>query len=292
MASDTLDPLSLPALTTQAWQMSYGERAALEGLVSQIAPKLAVEIGTAEGGSLKRIAAHADEVHSFDLEPPPEDVAKLENVTFHTGDSHQLLGAFLDRMAEQQRSIDFVLIDGDHSADGVRRDVLDVVASDSVTSAVIVLHDTLNPEVRRGIEAAEPARHPKVALFELDLVPGYLARREPYRLQLWGGLGLIVVDVDRRRESGSAVQDDRFHELFRVLRPTVEVMAELERRGMKLDRLSGEDLEAALRHELLESRTERERLAARLEAIESSRGWRVVLALRELRHTILKRSAG
>lgn len=291
MASKILDPLSLPALKTQAWQMSYGERAALEGLVSQIAPKLAVEIGTAEGGSLKRIAAHADEVHSFDLVPPPEDVAKLDNVTFHTGDSHQLLGAFLDRMAEQQRSIDFVLIDGDHSADGVRRDVVDVLDSDSVTSAVIVLHDTLNPEVRQGIEAAEPARHPKVVLFELDLVPGYLARREPYRLQLWGGLGLIVVDAGHRRASSSAVQDDRFHELFRVLRPTVEVMAELEARGVKLDRLSGEDVEAALRHELLESSTERVRLAARLEAIESSRGWRAVLALRELRRIIFKRSA-
>jgi hypothetical protein len=65
---------------------------------------------------------------------------------------------------------------------------------------------------------------------------------------------MIVVDSDRRSKSGSAVQDQRFDELFRVLRPTVGVMAELEARGMKLDSLSGTDVEAALRRELLESR--------------------------------------
>jgi cephalosporin hydroxylase len=173
MESASLDPLSLPFVAAQAWQMSYGERAALEGIVSQVAPKLAVEIGTAEGGSLKRIAAHSDEVHSFDLVPPVGEVAQLQNVTFHTGDSHTLLSAFLERIAGEQRSIDFVLVDGDHSADGVRLDVLDILNSDAVSRAVVVLHDTLNPEVRLGIESAQPAGHPKVALNELDLVPGY-----------------------------------------------------------------------------------------------------------------------
>lgn len=281
MASEAERPFALPMLSSQVWQMSYGERAALEGIVSQVAPKLAVEIGTAEGGSLRRIAAHSDEVHSFDLVPPLEDVAQLDNVTFHIGDSHQLLSEFLSRLADERRSIDFVLIDGDHSADGVRRDILDVLDSDAVTKTVITLHDTLNPEVRRGIEAAEAARHPKVALYELDLVPGYLARREPFRLQLWGGLGLIVVDADRRRESPATVRDDRFHELFRVVRPMVDVMGEIEARGEKLDSLNGEQLEAALRREITEPGAQKGRPAAR--AIERARGSRLFLALRELR---------
>lgn len=273
-------------LSSHVWQMSYGERAALEGIVSQVAPRLALEIGTAEGGSLRRIAAHSEEVHSFDLVPPADDIAQLDNVTFHTGDSHRLLGEFLSRLADERRSIDFVLIDGDHSADGVRRDILDVLDSNAVTKTVITLHDTLNPEVRRGIEAAEAARHPKVALYELDLTPGYLARREPFRLQLWGGLGLIVVDADRRRESPATVRDDRFHELFRVVRPMVDVMADMEARGEKLDLLGGEQLEAALRREIAEPGADRERLAARLHAIERSRAWRLIVALRELRDRV------
>jgi hypothetical protein len=280
MASDTQDPLPVLVPARPAWQMSGGERIALEGLLSQVSPKLAVEIGTAEGGSLRRIAAHSDEVHSFDLVAPADDLAVLENVTFHTGDSHQLLGEFLAQAAAERRSIDFVLIDGDHSADGVRRDILDVLGSDAVTSTVIVLHDTLNPEVRRGIEAAEVASHPKVARYELDLVAGYLVRREPFRLQMWGGLGLIVLDAGHRPPK---VSDDGFHELYRVLRPSVDVMAELERRGTRLDGLSGEELEDMLRREAAASRAERDRLAARLESIEESRGWRLVMAARDLR---------
>ena len=39
--------------------MSFGERAALEGVVAQVRPRLAVEIGTAAGGSLARIARYS-----------------------------------------------------------------------------------------------------------------------------------------------------------------------------------------------------------------------------------------
>jgi Methyltransferase domain len=278
--------MTLPAFAPRAWQMSYGERCAFEGLLAQTKPRLAVEIGTAEGGSLQRIATHSDEVHSFDLVPPLDEVAALANVTFHTGDSHRLVPEFLARAAEQALSIDFVLIDGDHSAEGVRRDIIDVLGSDAVKRTVIVLHDTLNPEVRRGIEAAAIAQHPKVALFELDLVPGYLARREPYRLQLWGGLGLVVVDAEYRQRSPGTVRDDRFHELSGVIRPTVELMQTIEARGTALDGLASDEVEFELRSALTEMVTERDRLAARLNSIERSRGWRLVLVYRQLRNLI------
>lgn len=44
------------------WQMSLGERAAFEGVLAQLRAKLAVEIGTADGGSLERIATYGAEV--------------------------------------------------------------------------------------------------------------------------------------------------------------------------------------------------------------------------------------
>jgi hypothetical protein len=298
----------LPVVYAAPWQMSYGERLAFEGVLAQAAPRLAVEIGTAEGGSLRRIAAHSEEVHSFDLVPPLPEVETLANVTFHTGDSHTLVPDFLAEMARQERSIDFVLIDGDHSADGVRRDIEDVLGSDAITHTVIVLHDTLNPEVRQGIVAADIAAHPKVALFELDLVPGYVARREPYRLQMWGGLGLVVVDADQREATPEMVLDTRFHELFAVLRPAVGVLAQMEANGTALDELPGADVEAALQGELashqgalaaLEDpalRTELARalaaeaqLAHRLHMIETSRGWRTVMLLRSVRDLLRRR---
>jgi hypothetical protein len=98
------------------WQMSLGERAALEGVLSQLQPELAIEIGSMEGACLRRIAAHAREAHSFDLNPP--SLPQPDNVTLHTGDSHALLPPFLADLAERGRNVDFVAVDGDHSAEG------------------------------------------------------------------------------------------------------------------------------------------------------------------------------
>src|SRR5690242_11209014 len=82
------------------WQMSFGERAALEGVLAQRRPRLSIEIGTAEGGSLARIAAHSEITHSFDLVLPPQEIRDLPGVTLHTGDSHELLPRLLAELAE------------------------------------------------------------------------------------------------------------------------------------------------------------------------------------------------
>src|SRR3954471_20197313 len=147
--------------------LSFGERAALEGVLAQARPRLAIEIGTAEGGSLARIAAHSDEVHSFDLVPPGDVARGLENVTFHTGDSHALLPELLARFAEEGRNVDFALVDGDHSADGVHQDMRDLLDSPALAQSVILAHDTANPMVREGLDRVHYAGYPKVAYVEL-----------------------------------------------------------------------------------------------------------------------------
>lgn len=182
----------LPFVNDAPWQMSFGERAALEGLLAQLRPELALEIGTAEGGSLSRIAAHSGEVHSIDLVPPQLPVADEPHVRLHGGDSRERLPALLAEFAANGRNVDFVLIDGDHSADGVRADLEDVLASDAVRETVIVLHDTINEEVRRGIESVDFSAHAKIRLVDLDFVPGAVSIVTEYRGQLWGGLGVIV----------------------------------------------------------------------------------------------------
>ena len=81
----------LAMLSAGPWQMTIGERAGLEGVLAQLRPRLAIEIGTAEGGSLTRVAAYSDEVHSFDLVDPRLPVAELDHVHLHIGDGHLLL---------------------------------------------------------------------------------------------------------------------------------------------------------------------------------------------------------
>jgi hypothetical protein len=314
-------------LVSASWQMSYGERAALEGILAQLRPHLAVEVGTAEGGSLSRIAAYSEKVLSFDLVPPAAAVSELDNVTCHTGDSHVLLPQVLADLAAEGQAVDFVLVDGDHSAEGVQRDLQDLLASDATRLTVILVHDTMNDTVRAGVERVNLPRHPKVVLVELDWIPGYLARREPYRLQLWGGLGLVVVDSDRAFNAGQnrvdrsaillddrhlggrafqqlrdqgSVRDDRFHELVALVRPARDFMRALEEHGEQLDMRGASEIERCLRgrwqtdahSETIATLTDE--LARRDRTIldmQRSLSWRVTAPLRALKRSLVRLGA-
>lgn len=189
-------------LAHDPWQMTLGERAALEGLLARLAPALAIEIGTAEGGSTRCLARHCREIHSFDLAHPEGLTDELPGVIAHTGDSHVLLPAFLDRLTAAGRTVDFVLVDGDHTEDGARRDVEDLLASPAIRRTVIVTHDTANDAVRAGLLALRLEEHTAVAFADLDFVAGHLSATGPFAGQLWGGLGLIVVDPETRAWRG------------------------------------------------------------------------------------------
>jgi Methyltransferase domain len=181
-------------LARRNWQMALGERAAIEGLLAQLSPTLAIEIGTAQGGSLERIASHATEVHTFDMDCEV-DPADFANVTFHIGDSHVLLPAFLAELQARGRTVDFALVDGDHTARGAQRDVEDLLRSPAVRNAFIVLHDTMNEEVLEGLRRIDFAAYPNVVFRDLAFTQLFRDPARPLE-EAWGGLGLIVVDTD------------------------------------------------------------------------------------------------
>jgi hypothetical protein len=209
---------NLAALFDGPQQMSVGERAALEGFLELAKPALAIEIGRAEGGSLRRIAAHSAEVHSLDLDAPAPELTELQQVSFHTGDSHELLPRLLARLAEERRNVDLALVDGDHSAAGVRRDLQDLLDSPAVGRTLILIHDTANEEVRAGVERVDLDRTAKVVYADLDAVSGRLYRVEPLRNQLWGGLGLVVIDDGRSRPATEPAREQRSFDTATLLR--------------------------------------------------------------------------
>jgi hypothetical protein len=249
------------------WQMGFGERAAIVGILAELRPALAIEIGTAEGGSLRRIAEYSGEVHSFDLFEPDPDVRELENVTLHTGDSHALLPTLLAELAREGRNVDFVLVDGDHSAAGVAQDMRDLLNSPAIGRTVIVMHDSMNEEVRRGLDDVDYSAWPKVRYVELDCVAGFLFR-DPLENELWGGLALVVVDADRPREPGESPYQRRYHAHHPLMVSArdgrVQALAELD----------------ALRHELASTREDLERHRGWLASINASVSWRITAPLR------------
>jgi hypothetical protein len=173
--------------------MSLDERAALEGILVSTKPSLAVEIGTARGGSLERISMHSALVHSFDLARHPELTdERFPNVTFHTGDNHELLPIVLGDLAAAGATIDFVLVDGDHSARGVRRDLEDLLASPCTRKTVILIHDAMNERVRAGLEEVAWKSFESIQFLDLDFLMGRMFRGGSYSEELWGGFGLVI----------------------------------------------------------------------------------------------------
>lgn len=282
----------LPAFSPLPWQMSYGERSTIEGVLAMVEPALAIEIGRAEGGSLRRISAHAGEVISFDIVDPTPELAALPNVRALAGDSHAMLPAELARLADAGRNVDFVLVDGDHTTAGVHADMRDLLESPAIGQTVILMHDTLNEEVREGLEQIAYDSYAKVAWVDLDFVPGYVAQL-PARLgECWGGLGLVVVDSSGAFGAGGPIRSDDLFDQDKLVWPAARWI-----------RQAGEDARARLAQLSLVEDTavvqERERTAALaseverqrtwLRGIERSASWRLTSPLRLLKRRLRKR---
>lgn len=265
------------------WQMEPGERAALEGLLCQVRPELAIEIGTAEGGSLRLLAKYSGHVHSFDLTAAPQGVCDLTNVSVHTGNSHSLLAPALARLAAAGRNVDFVLVDGDHSADGVEQDVHDLLASDAVRETVIVLHDTMNDAVAAGLARIDVEAEPKITRFEPEFVAGRLHYRDDLHHQLWGGLGVMVVGADGSSATRPACAGEDVYSMYELVAPVRDALLAQERRHRSAGPSSVRDALAASRasdEELSRLRVELAELRRDFGRLASSRSWRITAPLR------------
>ena len=168
-------------------QLAWCERSAIAGLLALVRPKLSIEIG----GRLDPLAAHSGEVHAFDQVAPPPSLLGLAHVHFHTGDSDRLLADCLQRFVEEGRNVDFALVNGDRSGEGVHKNLVTLLESRATADTVIVLYNTMNEHVRSGIERAGVEGNQKVVAFEVNAIPGCLLMEGKSRGELCGGLGII-----------------------------------------------------------------------------------------------------
>ena len=190
------DSLLYPGKPTNAWQMSDSERMALTGLLARRRPKTYLEIGTYFGGSALLASEFADWVITLDIDPEAGTrFEKPENVTFISGRSQEVLPGLLEDLLARDLYPEFVLIDGDHSAEGVRRDMEIFLKIRPPSPLVVVFHDSFNPVCRSGIRTAPWADCPYVSRLDLDFVPGRLVEiaGDPFGGEMWGGLAVAVL---------------------------------------------------------------------------------------------------
>lgn len=179
------------------WMMTDAERSALAALVQELRPDCALEIGTYRGGSLGVLAKYSRQVYSLDINPACRDNCGpgFDNVEFITGASDSTLPSVLEKIAADGRVLNFVLIDGSHTEEGVRNDVNALLHYKPAGPLYILMHDSFNPGCRRGIRTADWETSPYVHLLELDYVHGRLMPKDEgasYR-EMWCGFALAVL---------------------------------------------------------------------------------------------------
>jgi hypothetical protein len=193
---------AIGAASLRHWMMTPAEQMALVYLLERLRPRTAIEIGTRFGGSLQVLAKFCDKVYSLDVDPQvPERLAgAFRNVEFLIGRSTDTLPPLIRRLQDEKAELSFVLVDGDHSAEGVRRDIDNVLAYVPRTLMAIVMHDSFNPECRAGLRRANWAANRYVHLVELDFVCGMVNCAPTFEGQLWGGLALGLLTPDQRSQ--------------------------------------------------------------------------------------------
>jgi glycosyltransferase involved in cell wall biosynthesis len=189
-----------PGCLVEHWQMQDSERLALTAVLARQRPRCAIEVGTFEGGSLSLVSQFSELVFSIDIDPiVPEKFRQLENVRFLTGPSAAVLPLLLRELERAAVPVEFILIDGDHSREGVKRDITTVLGYTPERPLFALFHDSFNPECRRGMLEVDWNQSPYVQWVDLDFVPGRLIEHPgPFHGQLWGGLALAYFSPTRR----------------------------------------------------------------------------------------------
>lgn len=183
--------------------MTNCEKFTLECLLRSLSPEIALEIGTYHGGSLQVLAMFSKAVISIDIDSEVKSRLgdKFSNVIFHSGDSANLMPAIFEQCSLDGRSVEFVLIDGDHSTAGVQRDINALLRWQPLNRCLVLMHDSFNPDCREGIKSAPWASSPYVQSVELDFIPG-IFHQEAFDTAgpgtMWGGFALAVLTPERR----------------------------------------------------------------------------------------------
>ncbi len=177
------------------WQMEPGEQAAMVAMLAGLRPQLAIEIGSRYGGSMQVLSRYARRVISLDIDPTCRERLgpRFPNAEFITGDSSQTFRPLLEKLDREAAALGFILIDGDHSARGVKCDIECLLEYRPTCPLFVVMHDSFNPNVRSGIRSARWSENQFVHSVELDYLPGILASGGEENREMWGGFALAIL---------------------------------------------------------------------------------------------------
>lgn len=191
-------------------QLRAPERLLMYTLVVAFKPRCALEIGSAEGGSALLTCAAMDD-NGFGrmvcVDPQFRFADSVwerirHRVTRVQGFSPQVLNQAA--LAVEPERFDFAFIDGDHTFDGVQRDIQGVLPL-LADQAVLLFHDSHHPPVRAGIDDIMARCSGELNdLGELSAEHTTLATADG--TEIWGGIR--AARFVRGRKANTATADD------------------------------------------------------------------------------------
>ena len=179
------------------WQMMQWERVGLTGILAALKPTGAIEVGVYHGGSLNLICQFATRVIAIDMDREvPGRFRHPTNAVIRIGTSQELIPQALAEFTAQDMPLNFVLVDGDHSAAGVERDLELLLEYRPREPLHILIHDSGNAETRRGILGVDWARNPHLHAVDCDFIPGQIIEHtiSGATAEIWGGFALAYLD--------------------------------------------------------------------------------------------------
>ena len=181
------------------WEMSRAEKYCLINILQTIKPDYSMEVGTYQGGSLQVISKFSKNVCSIDISSEPRRTlsSTYKNVDFVVGNSTEVMPEQFEKIEKEGRQLNFLLVDADHSRKGVYRDLKCVLDYDHKYDLIIILHDSFNPQCRKGIKDIDFDKYHNIEFIDLDYIPGNFWHNETYR-EMWGGFGLIKIGGSRK----------------------------------------------------------------------------------------------
>lgn len=156
--------------------MSSREKLGLIGLLYCLRPESVVEFGFHRGGTTHWLAKFAKKIITVDVNEFVSSESKqypnVEAWNCSTIDA-------VEKIRRQGMSFDLAIVDADHSRKAVCKDVSGLLEH----AEVILMHDSFNPECRKGMKDALMSQ--KSHAYYLDFMPSVIKQDG-----LWGGLGI------------------------------------------------------------------------------------------------------
>jgi predicted O-methyltransferase YrrM len=168
------------AINNKAQQKPLEFEELLHALNSMKSKKIAVEIGSYDGGCLHAYKGLFDKVISIDM----SQRSNIDGVDYLIGDSKELKAELIKALGNSNAKIDFLMIDGDHTYEGVKADY-EIYSKFVRKGGVIAFHDIIDTPLHRELFC-------RVDKFWNEIKDGK-EHDEFIEGSDWGGIGILWI---------------------------------------------------------------------------------------------------